>query len=34
MRKGFDPRYNIAGYTNPELYSPIRTLSCGVNLVF
>ena len=34
MRKGFDPRYNIAGYTNPELYSPIRTLSGGINLVF
>ena len=34
MRKGFDPRYNIAGYTNPELYSPIRTLSGGIKLVF
>ena len=34
MRKGLDPRYSIAGTTNPELYSPIRTLSGGINLVF
>ena len=34
MRRGFDPRYTLAGYTNPELYSPIRTLSGGINLTF
>lgn len=33
-RQGFDPRYTIAGYTNPELYSPMRTCSFGVQLVF
>ena len=33
-RRGFDPRYSIGGYTNPELYSPIRTLSGGVTLTF
>ncbi|MDO4949421.1 MAG: TonB-dependent receptor [Bacteroidales bacterium] len=33
-RKGFDPRYNIGGYTNSELYSPIRTISGGVTLTF
>ena len=33
-RRGFDPRYTVAGYTNPELYSPIRTLSGGINLTF
>lgn len=33
-RKGFDPRYSVGGYTNPELYSPIRTLSGGVTLTF
>lgn len=33
-RQGFDPRYNIAGYTNPELYSPMRTCSFGIQLSF
>lgn len=31
-RQGFDPRYNIAGYTNPELYSPMRTCSFGIQI--
>lgn len=33
-RQGFDPRYTLKGFTNPELYSPIRTLSGGISLVF
>ncbi|MCI2082289.1 MAG: TonB-dependent receptor [Bacteroidales bacterium] len=33
-RQGFDPRYTLMGYTNPELYSPIRTVSGGVTLTF
>ena len=33
-RRGFDPRYAIGGYTNSELYSPIRTLSGGITLTF
>ncbi|MCI1778860.1 MAG: TonB-dependent receptor [Bacteroidales bacterium] len=33
-RRGFDPRYSLKGYTNPELYSPIRTISGGITLTF
>jgi hypothetical protein len=33
-RKGLDPRYSLKGVTNPELYSPMRTLSGGVQLSF
>lgn len=33
-RQGLDPRYTLKGYTNPELYSPIRTISGGVSLTF
>ena len=33
-RQGFDPRYTLKGYSNPELYSPIRTLSGGISLIF
>lgn len=33
-RQGFDPRYSLQGYTNPELYSPIRTISGGISLTF
>jgi TonB-linked SusC/RagA family outer membrane protein len=33
-RQGFDPRYNVAGYTNPELYSPMRTCSFGIQFTF
>lgn len=33
-RRGFDPRYTLKGYTNPELYSPIRTVSGGISLTF
>jgi hypothetical protein len=31
-RQGFDPRYSLKGVTNPELYSPIRTISGGISL--
>ena len=33
-RRGFDPRYTLQGYTNPELYSPMRTVSGGINVTF
>lgn len=33
-RRGFDPRYTLKGYSNPELYSPIRTISGGISLTF
>ena len=33
-RRGFDPRYTLQGYTNPELYSPMRTISGGINITF
>ena len=33
-RQGLDPRQQIAGYTNPEQYSPMRTISGGVSLTF
>ena len=33
-RQGLDPRYSLKGYTNPELYSPIRTISGGITLSF
>ncbi len=33
-RQGFDPRYSLKGVTNPELYSPIRTISGGISLTF
>lgn len=33
-RQGLDPRYTLKGYTNPELYSPMRTLSAGVSVTF
>jgi len=33
-RRGFDPRYTLQGFTNPELYSPMRTISGGINVTF
>jgi TonB-linked SusC/RagA family outer membrane protein len=33
-RQGLDPRYSLQGYTNPELYSPVRTISGGLSLTF
>lgn len=33
-RKGLDPRMSNIGLTNPEMYSPIRTLSGGFQLAF
>ncbi len=33
-RQGLDPRQTLKGYTNPELASPIRTISGGISLTF
>ncbi len=33
-RAGLDPRYTLEGYTNPELYSPVRTYTGGITLTF
>ncbi len=33
-RQGLDPRQTAKGYTNPELSSPIRTVSGGISLTF
>lgn len=33
-RRGLDPRQNIIGITSPELYSPVRTVSGGVQVSF
>lgn len=33
-RQGLDPRQTIGGYTNPELSSPMRTISGGISLSF
>lgn len=33
-RKGFDPRYSLAGYNNMSSYNPIRTISGGITLTF
>ena len=33
-RKGFDPRYSFSGGTNNAVYSPIRTISGGINVTF
>lgn len=33
-RQGLDPRQTVKGYTNPELYSPMRTISGGISLTF
>ncbi len=33
-RKGLDPRQTLKGYTNPEKYSPMRTISGGISLTF
>lgn len=33
-RQGFDPRYSLQGFTNSELYSPMRTFSGGLSLTF
>ena len=34
QREGFDPRYSYTGSTNYANYSPMRTISGGVNLKF
>lgn len=33
-RQGLDPRQTVEGYTNPELSSPMRTISGGISLTF
>ena len=33
-RQGLDPRFTLKGYTNPELSSPLRTVSGGISLTF
>lgn len=33
-RQGFDPRYSYSGSTNYANYSPIRTISGGINVQF
>lgn len=33
-RRGLDPRMSNVGLTNPEMYSPMRTLSGGIQLAF
>ena len=33
-RRGFDPRYSLAGYNNMSSYNPIRTVSGGVSVTF
>ena len=33
-RQGFDPRYSYSGSTSQASYSPVRTISGGINLQF
>ena len=33
-RQGLDPRQDLTGGSNAQMYSPIRTFSAGVNLTF
>ncbi len=33
-RRGLDPRQSLSGTTNSSMYSPIRTISGGVNVTF
>lgn len=33
-RKGFDPRYSYSGSTSQASYSPVRTVSGGINIQF
>lgn len=33
-RQGLDPRQSLSGVQNPEMYSPMRTISGGVSLTF
>lgn len=33
-RRGFDPRQSMKGGVNPQTYSPVRTISMGINLNF
>jgi hypothetical protein len=33
-RRGFDPRYSLAGYNNMSSHNPIRTISGGITLTF
>ena len=33
-RQGLDPRYSFSGSTNQAAYSPVRTISGGINITF
>ena len=33
-RQGFDPRYSYSGATSQATYSPVRTISGGINIQF
>ena len=33
-RQGFDPRYSYSGSTSQATYSPVRTISGGINIQF
>jgi hypothetical protein len=33
-RKGLDPRQSMTGGSNNAMYSPIRTISGGINVTF
>ena len=33
-RQGFDPRYSYTGSTSQAAYSPVRTISGGINIQF
>lgn len=33
-RKGLDPRYSFSGTASTNVYSPVRTISCGVQVTF
>ena len=33
-RRGFDPRYSLAGYNNMSAYNPVRTVSGGISITF
>ena len=34
VRKGFDPRYSFSSTASTNVYSPVRTISGGVQLAF
>ena len=34
VRKGFDPRYSFGSTADTNVYSPVRTISGGIQLTF